>query len=1302
MDLSDLNKDYPLGYSFLLLSIIFLGFFYRVLELCILASILSMFLIVFYQIDRFLFKKTRFSIVSISKTCCLRLGVYLHKKIYILARKSKDSAITLIIVVKSYIIKTYLIYKNSLLYARLKCKFILLNLIYFTFYFNRIIYKVSIKVLSESAHKFSFFIKNSLKILKKQISKISSNFSNLAYSINILIYSKKDLIRKSSIALAFICIFVFTFIGIAPNEKSIVTAVVGGSCAYDTDCDLCEYCPDTCDDTIDYDGETNKCTDDAGYGPPCDPGYCGLTDTCEALTGGVEDTDNGCYDYTGCSATGGDYCRCYGDDTCLTNDGGYCTGNSDCYSGYCDSDGVGLADDDYCFTPYNTYFDGEENTYCEYSTGAITTIYSDEREVGDPINLCSEASESYFADIVSSVCELEDDTSTCRSSAYAGDCTASAECNDVVPDSCSGTSGYCNICVFEDPDSTENACDCSETSAGCGGGSCYNTSWYFEAGTGDCCGDDANEYFVISDYHESIEGAISDTEACCDAEYDCVHSNLCYSNNSFMDIDVDSDSDYDYCLEGKWYDCGNNSGCAANYNCVANDCIYEGIIINNIGQIGFETTNQEYTSLRTVILLMGYDNSTADKCRYKNSDGEYTNWEECREQKYWLLSSGQGLKQVFYQINRTDDSIGTFNDTIYLNYTGAGLDTTAPLPATIIDGDYTNVNDSLYVYWVNASDPESELLNIELYYNYDIYVNGVFNRSGTTYLTYFNETGFNLQNEDNITVNVTVVNSAGLTSTTTSDGLVIDVDEPNAPTIDSTHPENIWNSTNIVSFNWSSSDATSGIYGYSYVLSTSGNNPDNVPEGSIGNLANELSKTYANVEDGIYYFKIKARDNAGNWGDISTYVIKVDSTKPRKPNYLSELFNSTDRSIVYDYTSVNDLSGIYLYQINITDVLHGTSNVYLTNKTSFKYNNTNHTNYYFKVRVKNGAELWSVWSDEKEIISDIVKPGFWAKPNGNITSTTPIFVARTDEIAICKYKNSSSEFAEFIYTNSTYHETKVSSLGGTYNITCADKYGNVNSTLIMFEYTSNRITNVPELIAKDSFIGETTNITVNTQEDYGEIRKNEFSVYLNNRKIDDYNLYDHGRGNYTIGLKLPKSAGLYTVNVTVHSVSTAKTFNVENLTLTLNYRGSVTTKNTTRILYSEKQNYTMGLATNSHIFEKTTGTDLMQLKAYAKDRNMIIVTDRIDNTDKKDSLLRRQAFFDLYKPSFGYEVGKDNEIKLILAYQNYIINGSEELGTGEHSFLIKNIRPIVNNKKILLVTTDISETSDLGVYDYEG
>ena len=90
------------------------------------------------------------------------------------------------------------------------------------------------------------------------------------------------------------------------------------------------------------------------------------------------------------------------------SDGQSCTADNQCSSGYCDNDGEGLSDDNHCFTPYNTYFDGQETSYCEYST-SNGIADCDERHVGDDLNKCIGI--SYYEEECGSTCGYQDVTS---------------------------------------------------------------------------------------------------------------------------------------------------------------------------------------------------------------------------------------------------------------------------------------------------------------------------------------------------------------------------------------------------------------------------------------------------------------------------------------------------------------------------------------------------------------------------------------------------------------------------------------------------------------------------------------------------------------------------------------------------------------------------------------------------------------------------------------------------------------------------------------------------------------------------
>jgi len=105
----------------------------------------------------------------------------------------------------------------------------------------------------------------------------------------------------------------------------------------------------------------------------------------------------------------------------------------------------------------------------------------------------------------------------------------------------------------------------------------------------------------------------------------------------------------------------------------------------------------------------------------------------------------------------------------------------------------------------------------------------------------------------------------------------IDTVPPAAPRVSSStnpDPKKIYHGS-ALAFAWQSSDAGSGIAGYSYRLDTD-------PKGSareelrIGGTSVKL----VGLDTGTYYFHVRALDRAGNWGPNSTFPVRIDVTPP--------------------------------------------------------------------------------------------------------------------------------------------------------------------------------------------------------------------------------------------------------------------------------------------------------------------------------------------------------------------------------------------------------------------------------------
>ena len=94
---------------------------------------------------------------------------------------------------------------------------------------------------------------------------------------------------------------------------------------------------------------------------------------------------------------------------------------------------------------------------------------------------------------------------------------------------------------------------------------------------------------------------------------------------------------------------------------------------------------------------------------------------------------------------------------------------------------------------------------------------------------------------------------------------------PGTVTISSTtHPDPaVWYPSANPKFTWTAAQETGGsgtIAGYSYVLDQ---NPATVPPEQV--TSTDDTKKYDTLAPGVWYFHIRARDGAGNWGPTRTY-----------------------------------------------------------------------------------------------------------------------------------------------------------------------------------------------------------------------------------------------------------------------------------------------------------------------------------------------------------------------------------------------------------------------------------------------
>ncbi len=141
---------------------------------------------------------------------------------------------------------------------------------------------------------------------------------------------------------------------------------------------------------------------------------------------------------------------------------------------------------------------------------------------------------------------------------------------------------------------------------------------------------------------------------------------------------------------------------------------------------------------------------------------------------------------------------------------------------------------------------------------------------------------------------------AGNVSDVLTASIVVDTGMPQITSITSaSHPDqNHWYPVRAVSLAWSAS-AMSGVAGYSYSWSQDGAvQPDELQDTTAS------SHAIASVADGVWYFKVRARNSLGTWGPPVSRTVRVDGTQPTGTISINNGAAFTAVSTVYVATSL--------------------------------------------------------------------------------------------------------------------------------------------------------------------------------------------------------------------------------------------------------------------------------------------------------------------------------------------------------------------------------------------------------------
>jgi len=200
---------------------------------------------------------------------------------------------------------------------------------------------------------------------------------------------------------------------------------------------------------------------------------------------------------------------------------------------------------------------------------------------------------------------------------------------------------------------------------------------------------------------------------------------------------------------------------------------------------------------------------------------------------------------------------------------------------------------------------------------------------------------------------------------------------PKGPDVFSlTHPDqNKWYKDNNPTFSWERED---GVNEFSYSIDQdSMGSPDNKPDENI------TSKSYSNLDDGIWYFHIKARKGE-IWGGQSHYFVRIDNGNPASFSIeVSPSEKTSFKQPVISFFTTDAFSGIDHFEIKVIDISveNKKNNSFFVEASSpYHFSNLKIGSYTVIVRAYDKAGNWQDENIKLEIIPEeitITEKGLW-------------------------------------------------------------------------------------------------------------------------------------------------------------------------------------------------------------------------------------------------------------------------------------------------------------------------------------
>jgi len=217
----------------------------------------------------------------------------------------------------------------------------------------------------------------------------------------------------------------------------------------------------------------------------------------------------------------------------------------------------------------------------------------------------------------------------------------------------------------------------------------------------------------------------------------------------------------------------------------------------------------------------------------------------------------------------------------------------------------------------------------------------------------------------------------------------------------STIPENTWQPDNTPRFEWSVPTSTSPIVGYSYTLSTSSlTSPDTL----VDTTSTFVDRSGSPLGNGNWYFKVRAKDEAGNWGAPTSFVLWVDAQAPNvvglsSSSHPDPALHYSATTAAFQWSATSGPGGVagFSHAIGSGSVPPAVDNTVDTTGTTASHSGLGpFGTWTVGVKALSNAGVWGAVSSRSVNIDNVAPAVSLLVPGQGDTSSSPIQTVRVD------------------------------------------------------------------------------------------------------------------------------------------------------------------------------------------------------------------------------------------------------------------------------------------------------------------